>query len=61
MNIGKIIRETRVKNGIKQVDFANKIQCTQPHVSLIERGIKVPSFDLLLKICEALNLTLTIE
>lgn len=59
MDIGKRIRETRKANNQKLVNISQHTGLSQPFISEIERGVKVPSIETLGKICNALRVTLS--
>lgn len=56
MNIGKTIKDLRLKKGFNQGEFALKCGLSQPYLSLIEKGKKEPTLGLLKEI--ALNLAI---
>ena len=37
------IQEAMMESGLKQIDFANQVEATQPYVSRILNGQKIPS------------------
>ena len=45
MTIGERFKELRVKNNLKQIDFAKKIGISQSTLSEIEKGRSNPSVD----------------
>ncbi len=55
-NYGHKIRERRQKRNIRSKDLAKKLEIDASFLSLIEHNRRVPSSDLLLKICKELNL-----
>lgn len=55
--IGKRIRLRRKELQIKQSSFAEILDISNNHLSSIENGREKPSLDLLLLICEHLNVT----
>ena len=55
--IGSKIRESRKSQGLSQSELADGI-CTQATISLIEKKNKVPSIDILMQICDRLELNL---
>lgn len=59
MNIGARIREIRKANGQKLINIAESAGLSQPFISEIERGIKVPSIEALQAICNALGVSLS--
>lgn len=54
MEIGKTIKEVRIKRGISQGDFATRIGLSQTAVSQMERGAQ-PRKQTLKKICKVLQ------
>ena len=56
--VGKRVTERRAELGISQDELANLVGVTQGMISLIERGIKSPSLEVLLKLQEALGVAL---
>ena len=55
MEIGKIIKEIRTANGIRQYELANKCDMSGTALSLIEKGVSQPSKRTLKKIFEKLD------
>ncbi len=55
--VGKFIKELREEKGWSQEELANKIYVTRQAVSRWERGVGLPDYDLLLKICNVFNVT----
>lgn len=53
MNIGKAIREVRIKVGMTQLEASAKIGCTPTYLSLVECGRKQPSKAMMKKIAKA--------
>ena len=49
------IKYFRKKKGVKQKDLAAALDVSATHVALIEKGLRKPSVDLMLKICLFLN------
>lgn len=55
--LSDVIKETRIKKGLRMIDVAVKAGCSQSYVSDLEnRVIRVPSEDKLIPIAEALDL-----
>lgn len=54
MNIGITIQKLRKEKNIRQIELADKSGISQTYLSQIEKGIKIPSIDILEKI--SLNL-----
>lgn len=57
-NIGKIIREIRLKNNLSQKEFADKFGVTFQAVSKWENGKNIPDIAILKDICKEYNLSL---
>lgn len=55
MNLGKAIRDVRVKRRITQVDLAKWSNLTQGYLSLVESGKKTPSIEVLVNISGAIE------
>lgn len=55
--LGKRIRESRVKKGYTQQDLANQAEIGVVYLSEIERGIKMPSMNIFIKIIDALDVS----
>lgn len=60
MNIGRSIKEFRLKKNISQGEFARKCGISQTSISQIENGITKPSSGNIKKICKVLNIPETI-
>ncbi|MFL0196449.1 helix-turn-helix domain-containing protein [Clostridium sp. WILCCON 0269] len=54
MNIGSRIRDIRMLKNLTITALAEAVGTTRPYL----RGVKTPSFDMLEKICQALNITI---
>ena len=50
------IKEKRIQMGISQVELAEKCQCSQGHISDIEKGKQSPSPSLAKKIADILGI-----
>ncbi|WP_057765663.1 helix-turn-helix transcriptional regulator [Companilactobacillus tucceti] len=57
--LGEKIRHYRKLRGISQSELADGI-CTQATVSLIEKKNKIPSMEILVRICERLGITMNL-
>jgi len=57
MNIGELIKLHRTKQNLSMNALAKKADIAQSGLSDIEAGKRQPTFDLLVKIVRALNLT----
>tara|TARA_R100000781_G_scaffold28359_1_gene20963 strand:- start:619 stop:903 length:285 start_codon:yes stop_codon:yes gene_type:complete len=58
--IGDGIKLARKRSGLSQMDLCGKIECTQSHLSQIETGLHKPSWGLLEKISESLDVPIPI-
>ena len=55
--LGKRIRESRISKGYTQQDLADRAEIGVVYVSEIERGIKMPSLNIFIKIVDALDIS----
>ena len=55
--LGKMIREARLKKGFTQETLAEKADIGLMYFGEIERGIKMPSMNIFIKILEALEVS----
>lgn len=55
--LGKRIRETRITKGYTQQDLADRADVGVVYISEIERGIKMPSLNIFIKIIDALDVS----
>ena len=55
--LGKRIRESRIKKGYTQQDLAERADVGVVYISEIERGIKMPSLYIFIKIIDALGVS----
>lgn len=53
--IGKRIKEARIARGISQMFLAELCDISDPYVSYIECGKKIPSLEVIIKIAKALD------
>ena len=51
MNIGKTIKALRKERGIRQIEMCKSLGVTQPYLSQIETGAKIPSAKVIGYIC----------
>ena len=56
MNIGATIKTLRKEKNIKQIDLAQNCGISQTYLSQIEKGLKIPTIDVLEKISTNLGL-----
>ena len=57
LTMGDRIRDARKKLGLTQEALAEKVDITLYYMGEIERGIKVPSLDLFIRLAEALDVS----
>ena len=55
--LGKRIRESRLSKGYTQQDLADWAEVSVVYISEIERGIKMPSLNVFIKIVDALDVS----
>lgn len=55
--LGKRLRESRISKGYTQQDLADRAEIGVVYVSEIERGIKMPSLNIFIKIVDALEVS----
>ena len=53
--MGDRIKEIRKKQGLTQDQLAEKVDITLEYISQIERGLKMPSMQVFIKLVDALN------
>lgn len=56
-NLGKRVQEARLLRNITQDQLAEKCNVTPKHISALERGTTTGSIELLLNICNELDIT----
>lgn len=54
-DIGKAIRQVRVKNNLSQPQLARIYGCTQPYINRVEHGVTGVSLGVLYRFAEALQ------
>lgn len=59
LQVGRLIRKLRKENNITMVDFANRINISQPTLSRIESGNQEITFTLLEKICNEFEISMS--
>lgn len=57
-NLGKRIREERIRVGLTQERLAELVGCNESYIGQIERSTKNPSLETVLKIASALKVTI---
>ncbi len=55
--LGKRIRESRIKKGYTQQDLADRAEIGVVYISEIERGVKMPSLNIFIKIIDTLDVS----
>jgi transcriptional regulator with XRE-family HTH domain len=50
------LHDARIARGIGQVELARQVGVGQSHISMLERGRRVPSITVFLRLCRALDL-----
>ena len=55
--LGKRIRESRISKGYTQQELADRAEIGVVYISEIERGIKMPSLNIFIKIVDALDVS----
>lgn len=58
MDYRTVIRERRKEKGLSQGKLAELVQVSQPFIAEIESGRKKPSVDVLMRICEVLDISM---
>ena len=59
-NIGKLIKASRIKQGMSQAQLAERVGCTRRAVIYYETGMKTPSLHMADKLFSALGISLCI-
>jgi len=57
-SIGKILKELRINNNLTQKEFAKKFFLTDNTIGNYETGIRTPSVEFLMQVCDEFNITL---
>ena len=52
---GKILRDCRSKAGVSQEELADRADIDRTYVSLLERGLRLPTLDTLFRLAAGLN------
>lgn len=58
--IGKLIRKYRHKHNLTQEELGFRVNTSAAYISCIERGIKKPSLETLLRICSVLEVNINV-
>lgn len=56
--LGKNIKKHRLSAGLRQCDLAEKCGCSDSHIGQIERSATIPSLDVIVRIANALKVSL---
>ncbi|MDI1437104.1 helix-turn-helix domain-containing protein [Polyangium sorediatum] len=56
---GQVVREVRIEVGISQEELADRAQLHRTYVSLLERGKRNPSLNVVQALAKALGTTMT--
>lgn len=56
-DLGKKLREARLKRGYTQQVLAEKADVAEMYISQLERGLKMPSMNLFIKLITALDIS----
>lgn len=59
-HIGQAIRFVRISQGLGQEELAQKAGISGSFISQLESGVRDPSWDVLMKLCESLRVPLTL-
>ncbi len=54
--IGEMIRRFRKKKGLSQAELSERVNIVQTHISRIERGLSMPSVELLIQLVQTLEI-----
>jgi len=52
---GRVLREVRLKRGLSQRALAERCESNIPYISELERGLKVPTLTMILRLAVALD------
>lgn len=56
--VGTVLRRRRLAAGLGQEAFADKAGLHRTHISLLERGLRMPTLEVVRKIAAALEVTM---
>ena len=59
-DLGKTIKKLRKQQNISQEKLADRADLTQQHISRIEQGTNTPSIETLIKLSEALRVSIDV-
>lgn len=57
ISLGNNIRKYRLMRGMRQTDLAEKCNCSDSHIGQIERACGIPSLDMIVRVANALDVT----
>lgn len=57
IEFGRMVRKTRLENGLSMTELANLVGTSVVYMGEIERGLKMPSINTFIKIINALNVS----
>jgi ribosome-binding protein aMBF1 (putative translation factor) len=58
--LGEVIRAARIARGWSQEELARRVGVRQGHISYIERGVKTPSVNLLVRLFSELGISMDV-
>ncbi len=58
ITVGKKIRSIRIRKGLSQLQLSEKAEVSPPYISYIENGVKNASIETLVKIANALQVSI---
>ena len=59
LEVARLLRSERIRQGISMDRLAQKASLSQPMISYVERGMRNPTLDTLLRIANALDVDLS--
>lgn len=54
-HFGKVLKSLRKDAGLSQEDLAERAECDPTYPSLLERGLRTPTLDVLFRLCVGLK------
>jgi len=57
VDFGNILRTLRLKEGLSQAQLAQKLQLTKSVISAYETGLRLPSYDVLIRIAQIFDVS----
>jgi transcriptional regulator with XRE-family HTH domain len=55
-HFGRVLKSLRKDAGLSQEDLAARAECDRTYPSLLERGLRTPTLDVLFKLCDGLKI-----